>query len=164
MLVAPENRLHQLDLHGDASGFFESGRELPLSVHHWKSWFWTPMDKLAAVSKVCGDACLLKRWRFEDGWYITNGYSVVKYGDEGDLAKTKVEDLSIEKTWWDEYEWDGRYEEAFGKIRPKDDRKASLRLEDAIVEGNRVRQIYIRRGDAERSDRVLELVWERTNT
>jgi len=154
-----EKNLHQLDMHGDASGFFESGRPLPLSVHHWKSWFWTPMDKVSAVSKVCGDNCLLRRWRFEDGWYLTNGYSIVKYWDEKEWVGKKSE--TIEKTWWEEFQWDGRWDHSLGPLRPKDERKASMKLEEAIVEKNRVRQIYVRRGDAERNDRIMEIVWEK---
>lgn len=41
--------LHQLDLKGDASGFFESGRT-SLTVHHWKTWFEVDIPSVASVT------------------------------------------------------------------------------------------------------------------
>lgn len=153
--LSVEHGLHQVDLHGDPSGFYESGRPQPLSVHHWKSWFNIDMTKLAAVASVCGDACLLQRWRFADGWYLTNGFSLVKYSH--DIA---ADDISIEKTW-DDYSTanDDAYVHAFAPLRPKDEGKIIYRLEDAIIEGDKVRQFYIHRSHSGLGDRVVEVLW-----
>lgn len=146
-----DNDLRQLDLMGDASGFFESGRQQPLSVHHWKSWYHADMVKLSAVSAVCGDSCLLLQWRFKDGWVLTNGFSVVHYSEE-----LPDSDFSIEKTWDDH---NGANQDSFlhalGPLRAKDEAKFSYRLEDAIVERGQVRQFYIHRGLPD-GDLVLE--------
>lgn len=40
--------LHQMDLKGDLSGFFESGRR-SLTLHHWKTWFNVDIPEVAAV-------------------------------------------------------------------------------------------------------------------
>ena len=85
--------LYQIDMHGDRSGVFESGRVI-LSLHHWKEGYWSedgegwdgirhprwfPMDKMALVQDVCGDNCFLQRFHFKDDIILTNGYSVASY-------------------------------------------------------------------------------------
>lgn len=151
-----DHRLRQLDMMGDVSGFFESGREPPLSVHHWKSWFHADMTKVSAVSDVCGDTCLLRRWMFSDGWMLTNGYSVVKYSDEGEL---NLDDPTMEVSW-DSH--NGAVMESYlhelGPLRAKDIDKISYKLEDAVLEDGSVRQYYVLRGP-EIGDQVLELTW-----
>ena len=143
--------LHQVDLHEDASGFYESGRSQPLSVHHWKSWFHHDMGKASVVASVCGDACLLHRWRFSDGWFLTNGFSLVKYSYDRSL-----DDIAMEKTWIDiQSATDEAYSHSLAPLHPKDERKISLVLKAALREGNRVRQFYIDRSQ----NRVLEVVW-----
>ncbi|KAL2012965.1 hypothetical protein VTN00DRAFT_490 [Thermoascus crustaceus] len=149
-----DHGLRQLDLMGDASGFFEAGRQQPLSVHHWKSWYHADMVKLSAVSAVCGDSCLLQQWRFKDDWILTNGFSVIRYSEPRPDG-----DFSMERTWEDH---NGAVQDSFlhalGPLRPKDDGKFSYQLEDAIVEDGQVRQLYVHRGLPE-GDFVLELVW-----
>lgn len=149
-----DHRLRQLDLKGDVSGFFESNREMPLSVHHWKSWFDTDMTKLSAISSLCGPTCLLKKWYFSDGWILTNGFSIVKYSTD-----ITMEDPSMELTWVGD---NGAVFESFlhelGPLRDKDENKFSYELEEAIVEDNQVRQFYVHR-DAEKGDEILELIW-----
>lgn len=152
-----DHRLHQLDLMKDASGFFESGRELPLSVHHWKSWFNADMPKLSVISELCGDTCLLRQWQFSDGYLLTNGFSVVKYGFPPEPG-----DLSMEMTWEPH---NGATEESYlhelGPLRRKDEMKESYLLEDAKIEENgRVTQWYIKR-DAILGDEILELIWHK---
>jgi hypothetical protein len=153
--LSVEHGLHQVDLHGDPSGFYESGRPQPLSVHRWRSWFNIDMTKLTAVASVCGDECLLQRWRFADGWYLTNGFSLVKYSH--DIA---ADDISIEKTW-DDYSTanDDAYSHALAPLRPKDEGKIIYRLEDAIIEGDKVRQFYVHRLSSGLGDRVVEVLW-----
>ncbi|EED14967.1 conserved hypothetical protein [Talaromyces stipitatus ATCC 10500] len=128
-----ETGLNQLDLMNDASGWFEAARSIPVSLHHWKSWFSADVVKMTAVRDVCGTNCVLRQWRFADGWVLTNGYSVIHHGasisdDYGAFA--------MEKTWDD---LNGSTDESFvrtlGPLRSKEADKISLRLEDAIVEG-----------------------------
>lgn len=81
--------LWQVDLVGDTAGFYESGLGVGgqrdgegegegddqkkgmagggggvLSLHHWKSWHWSPVVDMAAVTKVCGGGCFLERFVF----------------------------------------------------------------------------------------------------
>jgi hypothetical protein len=168
--LTAESRLRQLDLNGDASGFFEAGRPVPVSLHHWRSWFDADMVKISAVSQVCGPSCMFRQWRFSDGWILTNGYSVIRY------SQTLPEgDLSMEKTWTDiNGATDWSYLHSLGPLRPKDAKKLSYRLEGVTVENQDddqqrvVRQYYIHRGGGSTdslspgtTDSVLELVWRR---
>ncbi|KAA8648811.1 hypothetical protein EYZ11_004037 [Aspergillus tanneri] len=144
--------LRQLDLTGDLSGFFESQRPPPLSVHHWKSWFHSDMAKIGIVGELCGDSCRLQQFKFADGWILTNGYSVVKYG-----AKVDPDDISMEITW--DAQNGEMYLHALGPLRPKDADKFSYLLADSVLDGNKVRQYYIHH-DSKNGDQVLELVWQ----
>lgn len=152
-----DHRLRQLDLVHDASGFFESGREPPLTVHHWKSWFHADMPKLAVVSELCGDSCLLRKWHFGDGWILTNGFSVIKYHADPDQG-----DLAMEQTWAPH---NGANEESYlhelGPLRRKDEHKQTFQLQDAVHEPNdRVTQWYVMR-DESNGDQILELSWRK---
>ncbi|CAI7606359.1 unnamed protein product [Penicillium bialowiezense] len=152
-----DHRLRQLDLMNDASGFFESGREPPLTVHHWKSWFHADMPKLSVIAELCGDTCLLRQWHFGDGWILTNGFSVIKYHydpDEGNIA--------MEQTW---EAHNGANDESYlhelGPLRRKDEDKKSFLLQDAVIEENgRVTQWYVLR-DPKQGDEILELSWRK---
>ncbi|KAK9583138.1 hypothetical protein V6Z92_007303 [Aspergillus fumigatus] len=150
-----DNRLRQLDMRGDASGFFESGREPPLSVHHWKSWFQADMAKLSVITNLCGDKCFLRQWQFSDGWTLTNGFSIAKYSTEIDL-----DDKTMEVSWvGDNGAVDESFMHALGPLRPKDTGKFSYLLEDSVFLGNQVRQWYVHR-DAEKGDQIIELIWK----
>ncbi|KAI2787693.1 hypothetical protein POX_f08068 [Penicillium oxalicum] len=152
-----DHRLRQLDLLDDASGFFESGREQPLSVHHWKSWFHMDMPKLSVISEICGPSCLLRQWQFSDGWFLTNGYSVVQYG-----FPPGPDDISVEMTW---NPLNGATVESYlhelGPIRRKDEHKKSFLLTDSRIETDgRVTQWYILR-DKTQGDQIFELIWQK---
>ncbi|KAJ5085129.1 hypothetical protein N7532_009900 [Penicillium argentinense] len=143
-----EKGLFQLDIHRDPSGFFESGRPLPLSVHHWKSNFHVDMVALSKVAAICGDNCLLNRWRVGDSreWFFTNGFSLVKYSyplDDEDMKR-------MEFTWEEDY-WSPMddYSYSLAPLRDMDWEKLSFQLRDAVVEddGRRVRQIYVHEPD-----------------
>lgn len=83
-------QFHQMDLHGDISGFFESGRR-SLTLHHWKTWFKVDIPSGVAVTKICGKDCYLQRFRFrgleaspaknhpDETWVLNNGYSITRY-------------------------------------------------------------------------------------
>ncbi|PTU24249.1 hypothetical protein P175DRAFT_0430035 [Aspergillus ochraceoroseus IBT 24754] len=149
-----DHRLRQLDVLGDVTGFFEAARPPPLSVHHWKSWFHADMAKMSKVGEVCGDTCLLRKWRFTDGWILTNGFSISKYS-----KAITPNDKSMELTWIGDH---GAAMEAFmhelGPLRPKDEGKITYLMEDSVIDGDQVRQWYIHR-DPENGDQVMELVW-----
>ncbi|KAE8306745.1 hypothetical protein BDV41DRAFT_100469 [Aspergillus transmontanensis] len=146
-----EPGLHQLDLRGDASGFYESGRPLPLSLHHWKSWFHVDMVALSKVAAICGEACLLRRWELSDDWYLINGFSVVKY------SLPLQDPNSMEQTWDNsKYKGPDPFEYSLGPLRSKDEGKVSFRLKEAIAETDRVRQIYVRKQE---KPQVIEVVW-----
>lgn len=160
--------LHQQDMRGDPSGFFEGGLSpLPLSLHHWKSWFRAPVAAMARVATlVCGE-CLLQRWRFPgDNTVFTNGWSVAVYDD---LEKIDLD--RVEGTW----QYPSReYDPTYGMLREKvpASRKRSYLLREAVedtVEGKRVlRQVYVYRPEDAWEDRsrpyegdeVVEMFWE----
>jgi hypothetical protein len=154
----PSPDLHQLDLHGDLSGFYESGRAFPMSLHHWKSWHAVPMLPLVAVGSVCGDECPLMRWRLANGWWITNGYSLVRYSE--DYEKDRIDDIRMERTWQDEW---GEYQHSLEPLRDRDWAKTSMRLVGALPDegsgGKVVRQWYAM--EDEEANWVFELVWRR---
>ncbi|KAJ5404467.1 hypothetical protein N7509_004338 [Penicillium cosmopolitanum] len=154
--------LFQLDINNDVSGFFESGRPLPLSLHHWKSNFDVDMVPLAKVAAVCGDNCLLKRWQVGDSreWFFTNGFSLVKYS----APLTDEEMNSMEFTFEEDF-WKPMDDYAFtlAPLREMDWGKISFQLRDAVIEndGQRVRQIYVHEPDFfdEGRTEVREVVW-----
>ncbi|KAM0258002.1 hypothetical protein ACHAQJ_004045 [Trichoderma viride] len=152
--------LHQLDMRGDLSGFYESGG-LPLSLHHWKSWHQAPVDKMAKIADFCGE-CFLQRWRFDGNTILANGYSISVYEDGISQADLDL----IEATW----EAAMGYESTMGKMRDRveDGKKKSYRLIDAEeVDGN-LRQVFVHHGSSdldedgelEAMDEVVEIWWE----
>ncbi|KAH6608331.1 glycosyltransferase family 31 [Trichoderma cornu-damae] len=152
--------LHQLDMRGDLSGFYESGA-FPLSLHHWKSWHQAPVDKMAKVADFCGE-CFLQRWRFDGNTILANGYSISIYEDGISHADLGL----IEGTW----EAAMGYEGAMGKMRDKaqDGKKKSYRLIDAEEVGGSLRQVFLHHGSwdldedgqGEAMDEVVEIWWE----
>ncbi|MCJ1224829.1 hypothetical protein MMC12_001475 [Toensbergia leucococca] len=151
-----EPDLHQMNLHGDPAGFYESGRQQPLSIHHWKSWSHIDVAKLSTVSSICGDACLLKRWRFSDSWFLINGYSFIRYAEEPPL------DGSMEQTW-DDYEGAtaDSYAHSLAPLRARDWMKLTYRLEDVTETRGEVRQFYVLRAGHGAEDGVIEVSWTR---
>ncbi|PWY95252.1 hypothetical protein BO94DRAFT_531176 [Aspergillus sclerotioniger CBS 115572] len=148
-----ERDLFQVDLRGDASGFYEAGRPQPLSVHHWKSWFQADMVALSKVASICGDECLLHRWLLPDEWYLVNGFSVIKYSTISD------DPLAMEQTWnASKYTGPDPFTFSLGPLRRKDEKKISFRLKDAVQEKERVRQMYVNDVVPEKVE-VLEVVW-----
>jgi len=165
--------LHQIDMHGDRSGIYESGR-LPLSLHHWKEgWWdeqgygtWFPMAAMHLVADVCGD-CFLQRWQFEGDVVLSNGYSIAEYptGAWNELA-TKDHLRRPESTWleagivegsnnagWDHY---------VGPVRPAltlEEEKIQYKFLDAAAVDGGVRQFYIHLGLDGDFDTLLELFW-----
>jgi hypothetical protein len=154
-----EQGLHQLDLDGDPSGFYESGRPLPLSLHHWKSWHQVDMVGLSALSSVCGEACMLRRWRLSDGWFLVNGFSLVKYS-----SPLMPGDFSMEQTWQNSvYGRPDGFAHSLAPLRPRDEGKISFRVRGTIrdEQSHVVQQFYVHKppDDTGDPDQVLEVVW-----
>ena len=154
--------LFQLDINNDPSGFFESGRPLPLSVHHWKSNFQVDMVTLSKVAAICGDNCLLNRWQVGDSreWFFTNGFSLVKYS-----SPLSDEDMRRMEFTWEEDFWKPMDDYSFtlAPLREMDWEKLSFQLQDAVIEdgGRRVRQVYVHQPDFfdDGLTQIREVVW-----
>lgn len=167
-----EPGLHQVDLHGDQSGFYEALRPQPLSVHHWKAGDFGPaidMLNLSRVASVCGNACLLQKFKFKNDWLLTNGFSLVKYSS-ADLRHRDInKDISMERTWNLHYGGSGNahFEHSLGPIRmPDEGGKISFRMESAVTDANgNVRQLYVKRAkeagtpEPGQVEAVIEIEW-----
>lgn len=160
-----ERDLHQIDVHGDLSGIYESGR-MPLSLHHWKAGgvddkgYNLPIMSL--IADVCGD-CFLQRWQFGRDTVLTNGFSIAFYPN-GDLKGANMEEM--EETWGPTPNVEGSnnrgVDHSLAPIRPKlmlDEAKIQYRLmASAVVEGG-IRQSYLHTGVDGDIDSLLELFW-----
>lgn len=160
-----ERDLHQLDVHADLSGVFESGH-MPLSLHHWKAGaaslngYNLPM--MHFVADVCGD-CFLQRWQFGSETVLTNGYSLALY-PKGDLKGTDME--RMEETWDEvppvENSFNRGTDHSLGPTRRKlileREKVQYLLIDSAVTEGG-VRQSYLHPGVDGDIDSLLELFW-----
>ncbi|KAL8963816.1 MAG: hypothetical protein Q9183_004932 [Haloplaca sp. 2 TL-2023] len=157
-----EPALHQMDVFGDLSGIYESGR-FPLSLHHWKGGEYQ-VDKMSLASDICGD-CVLQRWQFGDDTVLTNGFSIARYPNG-----KKANGLNFFKA---EETWNAHTVEAsvnpgtmhsLEPVRPRlelDKDKIQYRLlESAVVDGG-IRQAYIHRAKEGEGSTVLVLYWKR---
>ncbi|KAB8273978.1 hypothetical protein BDV30DRAFT_209988 [Aspergillus minisclerotigenes] len=146
--------LFQVDFGGDVTGFFESGRPLPLSIHHWKSWYDVDVVALARAAEICGDDCQLRRWRISDKWYFVNGFSLVQY------SSPMNDMIGMEQTW-DPSDWarEQGYAFSLGPLRPKDEGKKSYRMKSAVLDNGRLRQIYVYEPEEPSPPQILEVVW-----
>ena len=145
--------LHQMDFKGNPAGFFESGR-MPLSIHHWKSWYTAPVPKMARIARACGNECMLQRFRFADNMVLSNGYSIVEYKEINLIDFDLIENTMLES--------DQRYEHCLGPFRPElreNIDKITFLMEDTIVGPDHVRQVYIHRDPKKVQDEVIELIW-----
>ena len=160
-----ERDLHQVDVHADLSGVFESGH-MPLSLHHWKaggaslSGYNLPMMHL--VADVCGD-CFLQRWQFGSEMVLTNGYSLAFY-PKGQLKGTDME--KVEETWDEvppvENSFNRGTDHSLGPTRQKlvlEEEKIQYVLIDSAVTEEGVRQSYLHPGVHGDIDSLLELFW-----
>ncbi|MCJ1459236.1 hypothetical protein MMC28_009613 [Mycoblastus sanguinarius] len=160
-----ERDLHQIDVHADLSGIFESGG-MPLSLHHWRPRAAVPrgynLPMMHLVADVCGD-CFLQRWQFGSDMVLTNGYSIAFY-PKGDLKGADMD--KMEETWDSTPGVEGSNnhgtDHSLGPTRRKlklDEEKIQYKLIDsAVVEGG-VRQSYLHPGVDGDIDSVLEIFW-----
>lgn len=169
--------LWQMDFMGDTAGIYESGRRM-LSMHHWKSWHWLPVEKMATVTRICGD-CFLERFIFDGGPdderpTISSGEAsnspgsergamVLNVGYSINMYSEGLPDLSrVEQTWdgihaWKDYEW------SVGPLRSRLDKhqKKTWWLKTAFHdEKGGLSQIYLHEGRQEgKDDEAIELIW-----
>jgi len=175
--------LHQVDMHGDLSGFYESGRET-LSLHHWKegsaAGYKLEMEKMHLVADIC-DSCFLQRWQFPNELLLSNGFSITSY-PQGHLSGTKpggvlgtgvggtVDKINLaemERTWADP---EINVQHSLAPVREKlsEDKKVGYKLLDSVIvlgeevgaPGQKVvRQIYFKEGGEGDKDTVMVLNW-----
>jgi hypothetical protein len=174
--------LHQVDMHGDLAGFYESGREI-LSLHHWKegsaAGYKLEMEKMHLVADVC-DSCFLQRWQFPNEMILSNGFSIAQYpeghitgkkpggvpgtGVGGQVDKINLEEM--EHTWGD----DINVLHSLAPVRDKmpDEFKLGYKLLDSMVVDSDVengkmrdvvRQIYFKEEPEGIKDTVMVLNW-----
>lgn len=159
-----EHGLFQLDLHVDVTGFYEAVRRQPVSVHHWKSWHHHDLPTVASVSEVCGKPCVLQSYRFQDGWQMSNGFSIVKYSyNETELAGQHPE--AMEHTWkktiWDiEDSWT----HSLDPLKPKDQGKVQFLVEKSVRdEAARTTTMYYVRRDEGIGNGLIRVVWQESS-
>ncbi|KAM7192462.1 putative glycosyltransferase [Rhypophila sp. PSN 637] len=168
--------LYQHDIRGDVSGFYEGGLDVPVSLHHWRSWYreeGLPGGVLVG-KEVCG-GCWLQRFKFGgiqggvNDMLFVNGYSISEYfpgtWKAGPGGLDKIDLGRIEGTWG--HAFNGQYDFSYGPLRRRlgRARKKSYKLVDVNLI-QELRQIYVhRKSDAWQieegaMDEVIELVWE----
>lgn len=175
--------LHQVDMHGDLSGFYESGREM-LSLHHWKegsaAGYKLEMEKMHLVADIC-DSCFLQRWQFPKEVVLTNGFSINQYpqghisGQKSGILGPAVDKIDLEKmehTWGDDI--NVLHSLAPDRKKMTEDQKVAYKLLDSMIvssdEGadkkDVVRQVYFKEGPEKdgvktKLDTVLVLNWRK---
>jgi hypothetical protein len=165
--------LWQLDIKGDAAGFYESGIK-PYSIHHFKGgkkWHSSYPLNTTKIAHTCGEDCPYQRFITEDDFIISNGYSIAQYPHGMDFNLNQVErtfrSLVDEKGW--------NFDYTYGPQRPtlhKTGKKISWELfeSDINADDGSVTQTYIRKKNDERwitedgkpmksVDGIIELVW-----
>ncbi|TIB66813.1 hypothetical protein E3Q16_04371 [Wallemia mellicola] len=113
--ITHEKGLHQLDLPGNAEGFFQSGQPF-ISVHHlingWSdvipSYFpkymsedWTAIKIILRAAKFLGGDNLFRRFAFDGGrTLVTLGHSIIVFRE----TLTPEHYKNVEHTWfWPDY-------------------------------------------------------------
>ena len=152
--------LHQVDLHGDPWGWYESGLTNILTLHHFNTFAPFPLLDASFVSDVCGD-CFLQRYRFRDDTIFTNGASIVKYPNGIDhIPFHKVEQTFNSEgpdDFIDSFATRPKLTEGIGKRSWRF--KTAIRTKDGLV-----RQFYLskankKKGIEGRPDSVFEVVF-----
>lgn len=166
--------LHQLDIQGDPSGFYESGIQ-PLSLHHFKGGVWHKARPYAGAQVIhaCGEACFLQRFQTTDNFIISNGYSIAHYPKGINFNVHQMERTFHPAP--DDKGWNLDFMLGPGrKSLAKTGRKVSWELKEASVQNDgSVVQTYVRKLDDRRwsyqngenwyrmmeKDGIIELVW-----
>ncbi|KAK4187684.1 hypothetical protein QBC35DRAFT_551735 [Podospora australis] len=165
------NDIWQLDIHGDPSGFYESGIK-PLSLHHYRGGGWHVAHPwhYTKIAHICGEDCTLQRFRTEDDFVISNGFSVAYYPEGINFDVNQMEGTFHAAP--EDHGWNNDF--ILGPQRPslhKTGKKLSWDLQEATVnDDGTVTQVYVRKHDDWRwkntdgtamanRDGVMELVW-----
>lgn len=157
-----EHYLFQMDIHGDLSGFYEAARTRPLSTHHWDSWHHTDMVQVGAVGEICGNECVLQKYVTADGWYMTNGYSLVKYS-YNETERARYIEGAMEHTWADTA-WviPTSWNYTLAPLKPRDEGKIQYKIEKVEQEQDTVTLYYVRRDDGLGLG-IVRMMWENKN-
>lgn len=159
--------LWQLDIVGDAAGFYEWGIK-PLSLHHYRaSWHTAKPDQFTKIAHTCGEDCSLQRFQTADD-FVISGFSIANYPEGAELNF-----VQMEKTLQpDDKNWN--FDFMFGPQRRalmKTGRKISWDIQESEVRPDgSVLQTYTRKKDDPRwvykdgkpmsnIDGIIELVW-----
>jgi hypothetical protein len=160
--MSVEYGLYQLDLHGDVTGFYEAVRPQPVSVHHWRTWHHHEIPAVAAVSAVCGQSCVLQKYRFRDGWRLANGFSVVRYNQTAAEEAAQLPS-AMEHTWMDTI-WviPTSWKYSLAPLRPKNEGKIQYLIEKADVDeaAGTMTSYYVRRVD-EVGVGIVRVIWSK---
>lgn len=176
--------LNQVDLRGDQTGFYEAVRPLPISVHHWKSWGEVDMVTVSAIADITGEDSVLQKYHLSNGWWMTHGFSIVKYSDEDDdNESSKSSNSGGEITSNGETVWiqpptrlshrngameatfatpetdDPRFWHSVAPLRPEDPDKQQYLLEKAVRENDRTMTLYYVRREDWVGQGVIRVVW-----
>lgn len=167
------NDLWQLDLYGDPSGFYESGIK-PLSLHHYRGGGWHIAHPwhYTKIAYLCGEDCTLQRFKTQDDFVISNGFSVAYYPQ----GLGSIDFNQFEATFHaapQDHGWNLDFK--MGPQRSslhKTGKKLSWDLQEANLseEDGTLSQVYVRKADDWRwrnadgtamagRDGVVELVW-----
>lgn len=154
-----EHGLHQLDLHGDVTGFYEAVRQQPVSVHHWKSWHHHDLPTIASVGQACGRPCVLQNLRFQDGWQMANGFSIYKYGyNETELARQHPQ--AMEHTWkLTEWDIEDSWKYSLAPLKDRDENKVQFLMERSVVGDDGTLTLYYVRRIMGIGAGIIRVVW-----
>ncbi|KAG7126861.1 hypothetical protein HYQ44_000581 [Verticillium longisporum] len=169
--------LWQLDLSGDAAGFYESGLK-PFSIHHFKGhkkwWHASFPLNTTKIARTCGEDCSYQRFVTADNFIISNGYSVAQYPQGIDFDLNQIEGTFRSDIKLDRKNNGWGFDYTFGPQRlplSKTGKKMAWDIYDSqYLEDGSVSQVYVRKKDDERwttkdgkpmkaLDGIIELIW-----
>lgn len=169
--LTPLKGLNQLDMFGDMAGWYESGPDPLLTIHHWKSWHDFPVPMAHIVTDVSGTDSFLQRYRDADGLVLSNGFSLVRY-PRGLPDLNLIEGTMFPYPGSHMPQDGGEFLDSLGALRPvleKETEKITWNFTHAVKTPNGcVRQFYVHRYTApegevepggEEVDSVVELDW-----
>lgn len=158
-VLNPEPSLHQLDMMGDLTGFFEAARPVPVSLHHWKSWGHYDMAAINAVAMVTGPESIFQKFLLADGFWMTHGFSIVRYSQNATEDTLSYLEGSMEKTFFASEEDERTFAHSLAPLRAKDEHKIQYMMEAAVRENDNAMSLYyVRRQNGTGTD-VIRIVW-----
>lgn len=157
--ITLEHGLHQLDLHGDVTGFYEAPRPQPLSVHHWKSWHHHDIPAVATVAHACGRSCVLRNFVFADGWVMSNGFSIIKHGYNATELATQ-HPYAMERTWKETiWEVEDSWRYSLAPLKKRDEDKVQFLMERSVVGMDGSVTVYYVRREEGVGRGLIRIIW-----